>query len=187
MALSADPDPALVERFVQWLERRKPPWLMAVPHASAVAAEAWTAHRTKMPPPGVDRNALLWQKMYSAVGASVRSARAARRAPGLAVVQGERQVEPAALPADEVEALLRRRGVASRDAGPLAAWLTGTTSTELARRLGRPRKGVLTTLRRGRLALGLTAEEARALIGLARGEKLSDLAWGSWRPRAGAR
>lgn len=156
-----------------WLERERPQWLAAVPHASALAAEAWCLAREQ--PEG-----LVWLRMESAVRNAYRASRARKRGPPSTALQSDPEGPAEAsglLARNEVEALLRARGVAPEDAPVFAAWLGGEGEQATMRQLGLSRWRVRAARARAKARLGLTTAEVVALVGRLRGEPLTEIAW----------
>lgn len=178
-------DPQIVQRFTAWLAARRPQWLAAVPHASALVAEAWCLSRDQP-------EALQWLKMRSTVQDALRQVcrrqRLAPRGsqPGLpdAVAAPGEALEPL-LARDQVEALLVARGTTQLGAEALAAWLAGEPLKASAQRLGLTEPAVSRRRDRARRAVGLTVVEVQALVSRMRGVPLAEAAYGGRRPARG--
>lgn len=181
-------DPAIVQRFTAWVVTSRKQWLSAVPHASAVAAEAWCRALPQHNPKRGPFNPFVWKKMESAVRDAFKATRTVKRGPPPVrlpdAVAGPARASQT-LPLDEVEALLQARGTTRPQAEALAAWLAGESLDASAKRLGLHRSGVAYRRRRARQALGLSVVEVQALVGRMRGVSLEDAAWGAWKPARG--
>lgn len=158
--------------------------------AESVAAQAMLARRPQWEPGRASWSTFARLIVISAFREERRALMARRRGGDRKAVALVEDPAISACPAPEIQDAIvtvvrQRAGVPAVEAEVFAAWLGGEGLRPTAARTGLNPNFVHNARHRVRVAMGFTSPEVRALIAHFRGERLVDVAFGSWRPCAG--